>query len=222
MSLDLSFISDIDTNMEAESNKRDEFHRIVKEYDRTCRNITAILNGVHSAPPEEIEAIARKALEKFSEVQQHIQSLAQLLNLSSRYNDIWTRTVQTSNFLAAFAVYLLEERFVTTEELQKLCGAPVNINNDLQEFHISVEEFIHSLISLTTELSRFAINSVTQGDYNRPIRISKFIKELYNGFQLLNLKNDQLRKRFDSIKYNIKKVEEVVYDVSLRKLNTYT
>ncbi|CAG8436380.1 2702_t:CDS:2 [Ambispora gerdemannii] len=215
--------------MEAESNRRDEIHQLVKEYERICRNITVILNGVHSAQPGEIEAIARKALEKFSEVRQHIQSLAQIvpyqqyyrqLNLSSRYHDIWTRAVQTSNSLAAFAVYLLEERFITIEELQTLSGVPVNINNDLQEFHISVEEFLHSLINLTNELSRFAINSVTQGDYNRPIRISKFVKELHNGFQLLNLKNDQLRKRFDGIKYNIKRIEEVVYDVSLRKLNT--
>jgi hypothetical protein len=48
--------------------------------------------------------------------------------------------------------------------------------------------------------SRLAVNSVTAGDYNRPLKISKFVKELYTGFQLLNLKNDSLRKRFDAIK----------------------
>jgi len=35
---------------------------------------------------------------------------------------------------------------------------------------------------------------------------------------MLNLKNDPLRRRFDSLKYDIKKIEEVVYDVTLRKL----
>ena len=35
---------------------------------------------------------------------------------------------------------------------------------------------------------------------------------------MLNLKNDNLRKRFDSIKYDLKKVEEVVYDLSIRGL----
>ena len=34
--------------------------------------------------------------------------------------------------------------------------------------------------------------------------------------RLLNLKNDNLRKKFDSIKYDLKKVEEVVYDLSIR------
>ena len=37
--------------------------------------------------------------------------------------------------------------------------------------------------------------------------------------RLLNLKNDGLRKKFDGIKYDLKKVEEVVYDLSIRGLN---
>ncbi len=39
---------------------------------------------------------------------------------------------------------------------------------------------------------------------------------------MVNLKNDSLRKRFDSIKYDLKKVEEVVYDISIRKLTAPT
>ena len=67
--------------------------------------------------------------------------------------------------------------------------------------------------------------------------ISRFVKDVHAGFQLLNLKNDSLRRRSDSIKYNVslvlflnslgtdidetiqvKKIEDVVYDLSLRKL----
>lgn len=62
------------------------------------------------------------------------------------------------------------------------------------------------------------MNSVTAGDYTRPIRISNFINELDSGFRLLNLKNDPLRKRYDGLKYDVKKIEEVVYDLSIRGL----
>lgn len=58
--------------------------------------------------------------------------------------------------------------------------------------------------------SRLAINSVTLGNFQRPLAISRFVKELSNAFQILNLKNDNLRKRFDSIKYDVKKIEEGV------------
>lgn len=67
--------------------------------------------------------------------------------------------------------------------------------------------------------ARLAVNSVTAGDYSRPLRIAKFIAELDAGFRLLNLKNDSLRKRFDVLKYDLKKVEEIVYDLTIRGLN---
>ena len=67
--------------------------------------------------------------------------------------------------------------------------------------------------------ARLAVNSVTAGDYSRPLRISTFINELDSGFRLLNLKNDSLRKRYDGLKYDVKKIEEVVYDLSIRVLN---
>lgn len=51
--------------------------------------------------------------------------------------------------------------------------------------------------------SRLAVNSVTLGDYTRPVQIGNFIKDLFAGFQLLNLKNDVLRKRSDSMKYSV-------------------
>lgn len=66
--------------------------------------------------------------------------------------------------------------------------------------------------------SRLAVNSVVYGDYERPLHISQFVSKLNAGFQLLNFKNDSLRRRFDGLKYDVKKIEEVVYDLSIRGL----
>lgn len=74
------------------------------------------------------------------------------------------------------------------------------------------------MTDLTEELSRLAMNSVTMGDIALTVRISSFIKDLFAGFQLLNLKNDILRRRVDAVKYHVKKVEDVIYDLSLRGL----
>ena len=63
--------------------------------------------------------------------------------------------------------------------------------------------------------ARLAVNSVTMGDYERPLVISRFVKGLSNAFQLLNLKNDLLRKRFDTIKYDVKKIEEGGSEIDL-------
>lgn len=89
---------------------------------------------------------------------------------------------------------------------------------DRDTFHLTIEEYLQSIITLIEELSRLAVNSVTLGDYQRPMLISRFVKDLHSAFQVLNLKNDTLRRRSDGIKYNVKKIEDVVYDLSLRNL----
>lgn len=87
--------------------------------------------------------------------------------------------------------WLLEGKLVTIEqvgeyfkgrwslwtcELPGLTTAvPVNLKNE-EGFHITIEEYLQALVSLTEELSRLAVNAVTLGDYERPLEISKFVK----------------------------------------------
>jgi predicted translin family RNA/ssDNA-binding protein len=101
--------------------------------------------------------------------------------------------------------------------LLTVISVPVNLE-DKDAFHITIEEYILALTDLTDELSRLAMNSVTMGNIELTVRISQFIKDLFAGFQLLNLKNDIVRKRVDAVKYHVKKVEDVIYDLSLRNL----
>lgn len=89
-------------------------------------------------------------------------------------------------------------------------------------FHLDIEDYLMGVLQLASELSRFATNSVTLGDYERPMQISRFLADLSAGFRLLNLKNDGLRKRFDGLKYDVKKIEEIVYDISIRRLRPGT
>lgn len=72
--------------------------------------------------------------------------------------------------------------------------------------------------SLTSLQTRLARNAVTLGDYERPLQINRFVKDVHAGFQILNLKNDILRRKSDGLKYRVKDVEDVVYDLSLRNL----
>jgi len=108
-------------------------------------------------------------------------------------------------------------RLLTIEEVGTLLHVPVNLK-DRDEFHLTIEEYLQAMISLIDELARLARNTVTIGDYERAAAIAIFIKNIHAGFQILNLKNDSLRKRSDGIKYRVKEVEDVVYDLSLRGL----
>ncbi|KAL0263535.1 Translin-1 [Diplodia seriata] len=144
-----------------------------------------------------------------------------------KFNGIWSRQVQDTIFTILYGGYLggfVSEgsdtkpgRLLTIEEVGSIMNVPVNLK-DKDAFHITIEEYLQALISLIEELARLARNSVTLGDYTRPMQISQFIKDVHAGFQILNLKNDSLRRRSDAIKYKVKEVEDVVYDLSLRNL----
>ncbi|MCO5585051.1 hypothetical protein L7F22_038983 [Adiantum nelumboides] len=124
-------------------------------------------------------------------------------------------TIQRIVFAIAYTHYLGTGRLITKEQVADVLAVPQSENH---RFKLATEEYLHALVSLVNELSRLAVNSVTLGDFGTPVRLSAFVKDLHTGFQMLNLKNDSLRKRFDSIKYDVKKIEEVVYDISLRGL----
>ncbi|KAL1922284.1 uncharacterized protein VTP21DRAFT_9823 [Calcarisporiella thermophila] len=220
MEVDLQLFGKIQESMDAESNLKDEIRQVVREFDRTCRNLAFAWREVHFCQPSEVPKICERATDQFHDVREHIQKLAKLIPAKQhyRYNDLWSRTLQQACFLAAWNIYLQYERLITVQELEEIMGVKVNLDNTLDEFHISVEDYLLSVILLVNELARFAVNSVTIGDYQRPIRISNFVRTLSSGFQLLNLKNDILRKRFDSIKYDVKTIEGIVYDVTLRGL----
>ncbi|KAJ8952849.1 hypothetical protein NQ314_007455 [Rhamnusium bicolor] len=130
-----------------------------------------------------------------------------------RYNDHWRFATQRLCFLAALIVFLEKGILVNKETTAKILGV-----DDKANIHLDLEDYLMGLLNLASELSRYAVNSVTYGDYERPLQISKFVAELNAGFRLLNLKNDSLRKRFDALKYDVKKIEEVVYDLSIRGL----
>uniref|UniRef100_A0A4W5JSS1 Translin n=1 Tax=Hucho hucho TaxID=62062 RepID=A0A4W5JSS1_9TELE len=138
-----------------------------------------------------------------------------ILHSASRFHEHWRFVLQRLAFLAAFVVYLESESLVTRDEVAQILGIEVVREKG---FHLDVEDYLAGVLIMASELSRLAVNSVTAGDYSRPLRISNFINELDSGFRLLNLKNDPLRKRYDGLKYDVKKIEEVVYDLSIRGL----
>ncbi|KAK3114488.1 Translin-1 [Teratosphaeriaceae sp. CCFEE 6253] len=161
-------------------------------------------------------------------IDKEVQTIHKLSETASKqpyykFNYSWARQVQDACFSILLCGWLGGfgkgdvGQLLTIEEVGGIADVPVNLK-DRDAFHITIEEYLQSLISLVDELARLARNSVTLGDYRRPQLIAQFIKDVHAGFQILNLKNDTLRKRSDGIKYRVKEVEDVVYDLSLRGL----
>ncbi|EPS29968.1 hypothetical protein PDE_04918 [Penicillium oxalicum 114-2] len=226
--IDQRIFEDLQTKIDEETTVRDELHEIVQTLARKGRSTQAILSRAHSTPADQLKPVLDDAAVEILAQKQEVLRLKAVADQHPfyKYNGLWTRELQnlvTSIELCAWLGGLQEHKganpapFLTIEEVGKFLEIPVNLKEQ-DAFHLTIEEYLLALISVVEELSRLAVNSVTLGDYERPLQIGNFIKDLFAGFQLLNLKNDILRKRSDGIKYSVKKVEDVVYDLSLRGL----
>lgn len=210
--------ADFQKHMDEEQNTRERIRELIREIEQTAREILAELQSVHHPDGlKSVSAICEKCLPMFEVARQNIQVLGCQIpeNMYYRFNDQWKFMIQRMTFLAAFLTYLQTEALATREKVAGIIGVEVDREKG---FHLDLDDYLTGILQLASELSRLAVNSVTAGDYGRPVRIAKFIAELDSGFRLLNLKNDSLRKRFDGLKYDLKKVEEVVYDLTIRNL----
>ncbi|THH27998.1 hypothetical protein EUX98_g6199 [Antrodiella citrinella] len=120
---------------------------------------------------------------------------------------MWLISLRNAVFSAALIHYLQDGTLISLSETNDILG----IKPEWQDrFTLPIEDYLHGLITLVNELSRLAVNSVTLGNFEQPLKISVFVKDIFAGFAMLNLKNDTLRRRYDSLKYDIKKIEEEV------------
>ncbi|XP_058792236.1 translin [Phymastichus coffea] len=204
-----------------EQELRDKIRDIVKDIEKVTRDIVMTLQNIHNDQIEEniIIQYCFKARNSFEDIQQHYKKLSILIPKDQYYyyHDQWKSVTQKLCFLVSLVIYLEKKILVNKETVAEILGMSTDRENG---FYLDLEDFLMGILQLSSELSRFAVNSVTNGKYHRPIEIAHFVNQLNAGFRLLNLKNDSLRKRFDALKYDVKKIEEVVYDLSVRGLNS--
>lgn len=86
-----------------------------------------------------------------------------------------------------------------------------------EELHVDAESYLLGLADLTGELVREAVNSSIKGNSKKALEIKDFVTELYGQFLLLDLRNGELRKRVDSIKWNLRKLEDLALSWTFQK-----
>ncbi|XP_062550065.1 translin [Armigeres subalbatus] len=201
-----------------EQELREQIRELVREIDHAAKEAAIALQVIHSSLTE-VSTACVAARNQFEVCRKGYQRLAELIPAGQyyRYNDHWHFLTQRIVFLVGLTIYLEKGILVSRDTTAEILGMK---SKQADGFHLDIEDYLMGILQMASELSRYAVNSVTLGDYDRPLAISKFVADLNSGFRLLNLKNDGLRKRFDALKYDVKKIEEIVYDISIRGLRT--
>ena len=84
------------------------------------------------------------------------------------------------------------------------------------KLNVDAQNYLLGICDLTGELGRRAVFCVVNEKYNEVKSISEFVSQIYNEILKFEFRNSELRKKSDSIKWNLKKIEEILYELKLR------
>jgi predicted translin family RNA/ssDNA-binding protein len=117
-------------------------------------------------------------------------------------------TLRTGGFSGSLEEYTEAKAFLNFLESGTLLP-----KRDLK--YVDAEEYLLGLCDLTGELMRYAVIRATKRDKKAVENARAIIDAVWGQLTLFDLRNSELRKKYDSIKYNLQKVENVLYDMAL-------
>jgi predicted translin family RNA/ssDNA-binding protein len=105
------------------------------------------------------------------------------------------------------------------EYAEAMCFLAIMEGNPLPAPHalgIPLESYLGGLCDLTGELMRETVIAGTKGDRLAVAQYHALTNEIHGLLIQLDLRNGELRKKSDSIKWNLLKIEQVLYDLAMR------
>jgi predicted translin family RNA/ssDNA-binding protein len=81
---------------------------------------------------------------------------------------------------------------------------------------VTTEHYLLGLIDLTGELGRKAVHLAGKGIFKKVVSIRNAVNEIYGELLKFDFRDSDMRRRFDSVKYDLKKLEDLVLDLKLK------
>src|SRR3989344_2248284 len=86
----------------------------------------------------------------------------------------------------------------------------------LVDLAIDTEHFILGLADLPGELVRKAVFLAGKGEVEKVIKIKDEVDTIYGELLKFDFRDNEVRRKFDSIKYDLRKLEDLVLDLKLK------
>ncbi len=86
-----------------------------------------------------------------------------------------------------------------------------------KKLEVTTESYLRGLCDLSGELTRRAVKDVIKKNYKGAEKIRNLVEELYGMFLEFDLRNGELRKKSDQIKWSLAKLEDISYNLSMKK-----
>lgn len=175
------------------------------EYSLQRRDVIKISGDAQHHAKRAIFSLQRGSMAEAEEKLAETEKMYKELN--KKYQKIPALLTEGS-YLAGLEEYVEAKLFLTFIKKGKL--------GKIKELPVSDESYIGGLCDVPGELYRYAIKAATERDYETVKRCAQVAEDIIGELIEFNL-TSYLRNKFDQAKSAVQKIEQVVYEVSLRK-----
>lgn len=156
--------------------------------------------GIIQLSKQVIYAVHRDDIRKASELFIRLKKEALRLPRENYDTDINKVALQEYVEAASLFYYATKESIPTRKELK-----------------VETEHYLLGICDLAGELTRKAVKHVINGEFGRAEKIRQIVEGIYGLFLQFNLRNGELRKKSDQIKWSLSKLEDMAYSWSVTK-----
>ncbi len=185
------------------------FKNLKKDYESHAENRRLIINDSNQALHQAKQAIFALHRDEFSQAQKLLLQIEKILiGLQPNLKKV-PDFKYTGAYKAALEEYLEAKLFYQVLKFGKI--SPVT------KIKIGFADYLAASCDLTGELVRKIILLATEGDIKKAKELKELITEIVSELTKINL-TGYLRHKYDDAKRNLKKAEEILYDLKIRKV----
>ncbi|KAF0688339.1 Aste57867_20051 [Aphanomyces stellatus] len=118
------------------------------------------------------------------------------------------RSLRTGSFAAAMEEYAEAQCF--RHFLSNGTLVPIDELNFVER-----EEYLSGVVDFTGEVGRYAVAQATKRNVAKVEECRDIVEAISGELIQFNFRNGPLRKKYDALKYNLKKLENTLYELSL-------
>lgn len=183
-----------------------EFEKIRKEFDEFDKTREIIIKESRDILKLSKQAIFSLHRDDFKEAASKLEKAekitAKLRKVSSKAPERYS-----GSFKGALEEYSEAKMFYEFLKNNKL--------PTLKELNVNPEQYLGGLADFTGEIVRKAALLATDKKVSEVKAIRNLIDDVFGQFVQFDFRNGDLRRKYDNIKYNLQKVEGMLYDLSM-------
>ncbi len=174
----------------------------IKDYDAKREELIKKSRDVLKLSKLLIYAVHRDELEKAAELLKEIETERQALNAIAKHDQ---KLFYEGSYKIAIQEYVeaLLYYFYIKE-------------GELKELKVSANHYLLGLADLPGELVRKAVYLAGKGKHSEVEKIKDLVDNIYGELLKFDIRNGEIRKKVDGIKYDLRKLEDLVLDLKLK------